>query len=220
MERLKPILSLLCLLIAAGNIAEGLIFSYGLFWFIGYPGTQVIIAAILFFFGSKISLKTIAYMFYAMSIASIGMGDRGNLSSAFFLCVAFQIFENMKVFKYALAITVLAILPKAISHYTVPQTYKLLVGLFGMVAVWYEVFVRPKQIKRKVFTEEDNENANIMQYVVNGLSYKEIADLVNISQSAISKRLERFRGRMDAKSNEELAILLSRSGQIVLKSDR
>ena len=221
MERLKPLFSISCLLVAVGNVIDGIVGGHSIPWFLGYVGVPILISAAFFFFASKISLKIITYILYLMALFSIAMGTRGNLSAPFYLCMGFHIYENTKLFKCTLILVAIAILLKAVlSPFTISQTYKYLVGiLFGM-ALWHTILVHPKRLKAKKFTEDDYEDIHIVQYVTDGLSYKEIGDLLDLSTSAISKRLERFRGRMNAKSNEELAVLLSRSGQIVLKSDR
>lgn len=183
-------------------------------WFI-YVGMFLAAACLIFIFEKYITPKIMALFFILLSVLSIILGDNGNLTGATFLIFSIYIFESKKVSLIALALTFVVILIKSVwSGFTVPQTMNYLLG-YGYILSIYFLLIHPKPL-RSISSEIDYETAEVIKMVISGLSYKEIADRLTISTSAVSKKLERCRARFNAKSNEHLVALLVSKGHIVL----
>lgn len=205
------------LIIAIANIVDCALTKSPLWEYFAYGLPLIAAAAAIYILKKKITPKITAGIFLAFSILSIAFGDHGNLTGAVFFCFGIYTFKSHKIATIGIVLTALAILGKAvITPYTIPQTVNFIAGYFYIVSVFYVLIMR-QDIPRVGSDPDDYEIAEIVKMLINGLSYKEIADRMDVSASAISKRLERVRGRMGAKSNEHLAILMSRNGQIVIE---
>lgn len=211
------------LIIAAGNIVSCLSFRDPFWIFFSYTAPFILASIFIYLMKNRITPKITAWIFLCISLYATfngGNGDLtegyGNLTGAIFLCFALYLFKNRKIAIISGITTSLVILGKAvISLWTVPQTINFISGYIYILIIYWILHSSPK-IKVEM-SSDDYETADIVMMMINGLSYKEIADRMDVSASAISKRLERARGRIGAKSNEHLAILMSRSGQIVIE---
>lgn len=173
-------------------------------------------AAILYALKKKIGPKITAIMYLALGALSILFSEHDSLTGAIFMCYAFCVLEKRWVAITAALASALALLYKATSTpFTPPQTIVYIAGFAHIVAVfWWLVLRRPVAV---ALSPGDYETAEIIRMRINGLTYKEIADRMCLSDSAISKRLERARRKVGAHSNEHLVALMSRSGQLVLE---
>lgn len=203
------------LIIAAGNFAE--IITEGhprhelLIWVVPF----LLFSMLICLLKDKINSKITAIVFVLFSFCSIYFGDVGNLTGAVFLCFALYIFANTKVSLVAGVVSVLLILFKAVvNNWSVPQAINYLSAYAYIISVYW-VMIHPKPLVFPV-SGLDYETGQVINMVARGLPYKEIADKLSISDSAVSKRLERCRIRFGAKSNEHLVILLIKNGHIVL----
>lgn len=201
--------------IAAGNFANIIISKAQLSDLFVWVLPFLLLSAAICFLKNKITPKTTAIVFILFSFGSIYFGNLGNLTGAVFLCFALYIFANTKVSVVAGVVSVLLILTKAIAdEWSVPEVINYLSAYAYIISVYW-VMIHPKPLVFPV-SGLDYETGRVINMVANGMTYKEIADRLSISDSAVSKRLERCRIRFDAKSNEHLVILLIKNGHIDL----
>lgn len=202
-------------LIVSASAFVGILISNMPAWkYIVYPLPFLLTSIAIFLFKKKLTPKITAGLFLAFSIMSIVFGDHGNLTGSIFLCFALYVFASTRISIVSGVVTILVILAKAIiDEWTIPQMVNYLSAYAYILAVYW-VLIHPKV---KIHAEAlDYETMEILRLVVMGIHKKEIADRMDMTQSGISKRLERARVKMNARSDIELGIMLSKRGHIVL----
>ena len=203
------------ILFAVGNLISCITFNDPLWKILIYTLPLIGISVSIYILKKRITYKFTAWLFLGFSLLSVVMGDHGNMTGAIFICFAFYLFQNDRIVIVAAISTALTILGKSvITPFTIPQTINFIGGYFYIIAIYW-VLIHPKPLK-KISDEIDYETAEVIKMVISGLTYKEIADRLTISTSAVSKKLERCRSRFNAKSNEHLVALLVKKGHIVL----
>jgi DNA-binding CsgD family transcriptional regulator len=202
--------------VAVANIVGCIIGDPTWFQYIFNVALLVVISCAFYFLRKIITFKVLAYLYVAFSVLSILLGEHDSLTGAIFVCFAIYVFDNNRIRSISILLVALATLLKAVfASFSIPQTMHFIAGNAFIITIFWLLIMKPS--KPVVTNPDDYETAEIVKYMIDGLSYKEISERLICSESAISKKLERARKKAGVKSNIHLAIILSRSGQIVLE---
>lgn len=203
------------LALAIGNSIDCFLTQSPFIDYLLYSGPFLVLSPIFFFLRESITKKGRAWILIIFSILAIIAGDHGNLTGAMFLCFSLFIFANTRIIAIAITAAVIAIIGKAaFSGWTVSQSINYIIGM--IFVVWYYWNdIHPKPLKSES-PDLDYETMEVIKLTIQGIHKKEIADRMDITDSGVSKKLKRARDRMNARSDMELAIILSSKGHIVL----
>lgn len=212
---LNDITALSLLLIGAGNAVTGILENKPLIGFVPFVGLFFAFSATLFVLRRKIGRKFIAWLYLAIASITIAMGELSDLTGPWLLCYSLAIFSNRKIIIASVFAVIVSVSIKAvIDGHSVIQAYLFIIGSAYMAAVYY-ILNMPRK-KEPIPSALDDDDIAIVRLRMDGLSYKEIADqLIDMTEGAVKKRLERARVRYHAKSNEDLVYLLAIKGHIV-----
>lgn len=182
----------------------------------------LLISSLCFYSLKKPKITTIIYAVSSL-ICLITTEEAGNLTGIVFLFFALK---NIKDIKYSTGIIFLNFLvlgTKSLLGFSGNQLIILSIGYAYTIIIYYLSF-HPKKIKQSgleiICTELEQEDIEILQYLYNGLSIKEISDKIYLSPGAINKRIGRAKETMNAKSREHLIAICREKRFIKLNIDK
>ena len=110
-----------------------------------------------------------------------------------------------------LMITAIIIPLKLFINFSAMQVLIMFAGYAYGILIYYNLF-HPKKPSMAYHPRLDDENIEILEHLAAGLTNKEIADRVFLSQNAVTKRLKTMRDNFNVKSNCQLIYDLSIKG--------
>jgi hypothetical protein len=203
-------LSLLIIL----NIYTGIIERMGLIYYTGYV-FPFVAGIILYSFFRTFMID--ALLFIIASALTIFVGTWGNLTGAIFLCFAFYCCKDETIIIITIFCTLIAIISKMLidENVTIIRTVLYILG-YAYIILHYYILIHPKKKINLTRLNEDDINIMIIDFLMSGDRLKEIADKINLSQNAVTKRIEKMRDKYNAGNNIQLIISLIRKGKIGL----
>lgn len=194
------------------NIINSIQKTYDIERYIFYILPFAITLPICIFFKSY---KIDAYLFLIASIMSILIGNWGNLSGAVFLCFSLYCFENKRLTMIVICLTIISVGLKFIflrKDSLITESILYLIG-YSYIFIIYYILIHPKNYFN---IDEDSINKKIIQFLIEGNKNKEIANKINLSQNAITKRIEKMRSKYNCGNNEQLIFYFIKNEKIRL----
>ena len=142
------------------------------------------------------------------------METDGNFSGSILMIFSIYIFNSNKSNIILCALTLISILTKAVfQEFTLPQTFNITLAYFFVFLVYY-ILIHPKKPEVMQDPKISEQNREIIQYLVAGYQYKEIANLGNIylSSEAMRQRIARVRSDFDSVTDLQLIYKLLKQG--------
>lgn len=199
------------------NIIKGMIDKW--YWdrFIIY--TVPFLIVIIIYFIRKNTLKLDPYIFFACALLCILAGNWGNLSATSFLIFAFYAISKIKkmifIFLGFLILTIILKFVFLIRDGTIIDTVVYLIGFEFILFIYFNM-IHPKKENIIILLNEDEINKTIIRLLTKGYRNKEIANIVNLSTNAITKRIENMRIKYRCKTNEEMIFRFTKNKKITL----
>lgn len=165
------------------------------------------------------------YVFSIIAIFATFIGQQGNTTGLTFIIFSAYIFRNKAINIIILfVLSIIAIAAKAMFlDFSIGNTLNIFVAYSAMFIIYY-ILIHPKNKIHSgpeiICTELEQEDIQILQYLSEGLSIKEISDKIYISPGAINKRIGRAKETMQAKSREHLLIICIKKRFIRVNIDK
>lgn len=163
----------------------------------------------------KNTYKMDAYIFCICAILCIFVGNWGNLSGLTFLIFSFYSIKYKNNILVVFAIIIIAIVLKFVLFMrdgTILETIGYCIGFEFGIAIYFNM-MHPKQ-KYKFHIDENIENTQILNFLTQGLRYKEIGDMINLSEDAVGKRTKKMRKKYKCGNNVQLIFKIMENGGI------
>lgn len=203
------------LVVAATGAAQIVISGMPWWKFLVYTFPLLLFAVVFYAMRKRIAERLLGGIFIAAAAFAILAGDQGNLTGAPYLFVGLYLSKSKnQTMVAALTISALAVIGKAVfAGYSVPQVINYIAGFGHLFGVMWVVFVLPS---RRIVKDPDADwgTSEVVRLLIEGLSYKEIADRQCVTEGAIKKRLYRERKKYGARNNFELIHLMTKRGHI------
>ncbi len=175
----------------------------------------IIIGIIYFFLNrNKKSLKINALLFLIVGLFATVSGQRGNATGIIFICFSLYIYNSYKTNLIILGLTIIAFIIKyIILDLTVTQTLNIIL-IYSYVITIYYLLIHPKKTEMIKDPKISEQNRKIIQYLVTGKQYKEIAEMGDIwlSSEAMRQRITRVRRDFDCFTDNQLIYKLLKQG--------
>jgi DNA-binding CsgD family transcriptional regulator len=191
------------------NLLDMIVEQAGLIQYVVFVLPFVItIGSVLIFRGYKVN----AFVYAIFGLLTTLGANTGNFSGAIFICFSLYIFNTKKTNVILIALLVVCIgANSTIRGFTVSDTLNNLNAYAFTVAVYYYL-IHPRPAKIIESCKFDGENKEILEYLADGYSNKEIADKVYLTHNAVTKRLKTLRDNMGVRSNSQLVHVLTKKG--------
>ena len=141
-------------------------------------------------------------------------GDWGNLSGATFLIFSLYCIQYKdKILLLIFAAILISIVIKFVffmKDATILDTVMYLIG-FEFIITTYYITMHPR---KKFYLDEGITNTRIIGFLIQGLKSKEIADMINISDNAVTLRIKKMRVKYKCGNNEQLIYRIMKNGGI------
>jgi len=175
----------------------------------------VIIGIIYFFLNrNNKSHKINALLFVVVGLFATISGQRGNATGIIFICFSLYIYNSYKTNLIITGLTIIAFITKyIILDLTVMNIFSLMM-MYAYVLTIYYLLIHPKKTEMIKDPKISEQNREILQYLVAGYQYKEIANLGNIyfSADAMRQRITRVRRDFDCVTDLQLIYKLLKQG--------
>lgn len=156
--------------------------------------------------------KVNAIVYALFGILTTLTGSTGNFSGAIFICFSIYIFNTKKT---NIILILLMVLSTAANYtmkgFTIADSLNNFAAYMFTIIIYF-ILIHPKKPSMIYHPKLDEENIEILEHLAGGLTNKEIADHVFLSQNAVTKRLKTMRDNFNVKSNCQLIYDLSLKG--------
>lgn len=189
---------------------EGLIYLFTnvIFFYVG--------SIITIFMYKKKIYKWNAFAYYLTGIIIILFDPRPNLTGAMFIGFAIIIYSTQKTNILILIITLLLLTLKAVIYdFDIPSIVGLFAG-YSFSLIIFHILFNPQKITCKI-PKTDETTEEIIQYLITGLSPKEISEKINITPDAVRKRIQRVCKLNECRNTEQLVYKLMEKRYFCLK---
>ena len=168
--------------------------------------------------------KFTAIIYTITGLGTILGNEPGNYSGSAFLIFAIFIFNSNKANIIISILATFAIAAKNIfMNYTISDTLNLFIVYIAIFIIYY-ILIHPKKKIQSgpeiICTELEQEDIQILQYLYEGFSIKEISDRIYITPGAINKRMSRAKETMNAKTRDHLLAICREKRFIRLNVDK
>jgi DNA-binding CsgD family transcriptional regulator len=157
-----------------------------------------------------------------IGILSTLMGLEDNATGAIFLIYSFYIFHTTKSNIIIMCLTLVAIVCKFMFFgFTIAQAINMILAYIYIFLIYY-ILIHPKSDNKKpvICPKLDYQTVEILQNLYEGINIKQIAYDIFLSEDAVSKRIQRAKKTMGAKSREHLLAICRENGYIGLNIDK
>lgn len=177
----------------------------------------LIIILLLFIF-RKHQKKINAVLMFLLGLIIAFVGNTGNFSGAVFIVFAFHLDpgRNKTIFRLALLTIALAAKGLLVEINAVQILTQVFIH-YLCFGYYYVLFTEKKVV---TILEIEDQTEQIIDYIREGKTRKEIASLTFLSPAAITKRLNRLRDKQGYKTVDQMLLCLSEKGQGSKKIDR
>jgi len=176
------------------------------------------VVAVIIYLCRKFQKHINIYWLVVLGIGIIFGGQAGNFSGAILFVYAIHLDpgKNKTIFKLSLMAVSIAVKTLLIEINPI-QTINLLFAHFLCYAYYYVLFT-----ERKIITipEIEDQTEQIIDYLTEGYTIKEIAVKTCLTSAAVNKRISRLRDKENCKTTCQLIYKLSKSGQKHKQIDR
>lgn len=175
-----------------------------------------IIALIIYKIFLRYRFITNSVLYFFCSILCISFAPWDSPHGAIFLMFAIYTWNNKVVLWIYFIITMIFIAIKTI--FMPEPTTRILnyVIAYAWLMALYFKKIHPKKQTNLTRLNEDNVNIMIIDLLMSGDRLKQIADKINLSQNAVTKRIEKMRDKYNAGNNIQLIVSLIKKGKIRL----
>lgn len=210
-----------CFLFGTNNLITYIITdNHNIIDFVMYVSIFYVLLLPIYLLGkNKIRIKINAMIFVITGSFAMFFGDVGNTTGIIYLCFAYYIFSNI----YKNVILILIVLASILFKYIFlgflfTQGLNLMLSYFHIAAIFY-VLIYSKKPKIVTTDRIDETTKEILELLVMGYKRKQIADTLNMSESAITQRILRTTKKFNCINSEELIKKLSDLGYFCHNSD-
>ncbi len=181
----------------------------------------VILGAFIVLNRKNISRKITAVLFSILGILTTLQGLEDNTGGLVFFIYAFYIFSNRTHIIITLSITSLAILLKStLLGFSIAESYNIIIFYIWAIIIYFDIIHPKSDTSTSVICPKlDAETLQILQKLYSGINIKQISYDMFITEDAVSKRIQRARIKMNAKSREHLLAVCRELGYISLNID-
>ena len=182
----------------------------------------LLMAVFCYLANNKIKFTSYLYAFCSI-MALISTREEANLTGAIFLIYSLYLFNSNIMNGIMIISTFIAIGSKVFFGFSGNQLMALIMG-YGYVLIIYYILIHPKKKIQSgpeiIYTELEQEDIQILQYLYEGYSIKEISDRIYITPGAINKRMSRAKETMNAKTRDHLLAICREKRFIRLNVDK
>jgi hypothetical protein len=146
------------------------------------------------------------------------VGNTGNFSGAIFIVYAIHLDPGRNKTIVKLGLLIIAITCKSLfmEIHTVQIVSLLFINML-CYGYYYALFTEKKVI---TITEIEDQTEQIIQYIRDGKTRPEIAELTCLTPAAISKRLHRFKSKNGFQTVEQMFLYMDKNGHMKKQIDR
>lgn len=179
------------------------------------PFSLSILALLIF---RKHAFKINSFLMLLLGLALTLIGGSGNFSGAVFIIYSIHMDEsrNKTIFKLAL-MTICVAIKTLFNDITTIQVINLLFVNYLAYGYYYILFTEKKVV---TIHEIEDQTEQIIEYLQQGFTVKEISIKTFMSIAAVNKRINRLRDKEKCKTTYQLIYKLSQNGQKANKIDR
>jgi DNA-binding NarL/FixJ family response regulator len=179
----------------------------------------LIMAAFCFMATRKYKLNAYLYAFISI-ISLISTREEGNLTGVVFIIFTLYIVKSKWLSILISALTIVIIGTKVFYGFSGNQMIVLILGYVYSIGIYY-ILIHPKSDNRNkvICPNLDSQTVEILQKLYSGINIKQISYDIFLSEDAVSKRIQRARVAMGAKSREHLLAICREKGFIGLNMD-